>query len=136
NLVVTHRKNLPGYAFGAIRAEIDRQRRDFFRAHFAHARDAFLFLLGLGRNRIDHARPGEWRDAIRADIEPCHVERDAARQSDNAHLRGHVIGLAEIADEPRGRGHVHEATETLLAKMRGTGTAHGEAAVQVHIDDV
>src|ERR1700751_220685 len=37
NLIVAHRKNLPGDAFGAIGSEIDRQRRDFLRRHFPNA---------------------------------------------------------------------------------------------------
>ena len=74
--------------------------------------------------------------AVRAHVEALHVERDAARQPDDAHLRRHVVGLAEIADQARRRGHVDHRAGVLLAEMRRAGAAHGERAVQMHHDDV
>ena len=53
-------------------------------------------------------------------LKRCHVERDAARQPDDAELGRHVIGLAEIADQARGRGHVHEGAAVLLAEVPAT----------------
>ena len=73
---------------------------------------------------------------VRAHVEALHVERDAARQPDDAHLRRHVVGLAEIADQARGRGHVDHRAGVLLAEMRRAGAAHVERAVQMHLDDV
>ncbi len=136
HLVVAHAENLPGDAVGAIRGEIDHERRDLLRRHLLEALDAALFLLGLGRDRIDHARPGERRDAVRAHLEALHVERDRARQPDDAELRRHVVGLAEIADQRRGRGHVHEGAGILLAEMRGAGAAHVEGAVEMDVEHV
>src|SRR5579864_8302225 len=136
NLVVAHAENLPGNAGGAVGAEVDRERRDLFRRHLADAGDARLLLLGLGRDRVDHAGPGERRDAVRAHRKALHVERNAARQPDDAHLGRHVVGLTEIADQARCRRHVHEAAGILLAEVRRAGAAHVEAAVQVHADHV
>ena len=124
NLVVAHAEDLAADAVGAVGAEIDRKRRDLFRRHLAEAGDARLLCFGLGRDRVDHARPGKRRDAVRAHLEARHVERDAARQSDNAELGRHVIGLAEIADQPRGRGHVHVSCRN---------SARGNASAQARL---
>src|SRR5262245_40172837 len=64
HFVVAHRKDLPADSFGAIGGEIDDERRDLLRRHLLEALDAALLLLGLRRDRIDHARPGERRDAV------------------------------------------------------------------------
>src|SRR5919198_3210653 len=131
NLVIAHAENLAGNPLRAIRGEIDRKRRDLFRRHLLHAFDPRLFLRRLGRYRIDHACPGERRNAVRTHLEALHVERDAAGKPDDAELGRHVIGLAEIADQRRGRGHVHEGTAILLAEMRGAGPAHVEGTIEV-----
>src|SRR5262249_50302926 len=102
------------------------------RRHLAEALDPGLLLRRLRRDRVDHAGPGERRDAVRAHLEALHVERDAARQPDDAEFGRHVIGLAEIADQRRGRGHVHEGAGILLAELYRAGPAHVEGAVEVH----
>ena len=136
NLVVARRKNLAADAIGRLGRQINHQRRDFLRRDLARARDSRFFLLVFGRDRLHHARPGERRHAIRAHVESRHVERDAARQPDNAHLGRRIIGLAEIADQSGRRCHVHVGAGILLAEMRRAGAAHDEAAVQVDIDDI
>src|SRR5262249_23817635 len=87
NLVVAHAEDLAGDPLGGVRAEIDGERGDLLRRHLLHARDALLLPRGFGRDRIDHAGPGERRDAVRAHLEALHVERDAAREPDDAELR-------------------------------------------------
>src|SRR4051794_29515088 len=64
HLVVAYRKDLPTDPFGAIGREIDDEWRDLLRRHLLEALDAALLLLGLRRDRIDHPRPGERRDAV------------------------------------------------------------------------
>src|SRR5438132_8056671 len=59
NLVAAHAENLSGDGFGAVGGEIDDERRDLFRGHLTEALDAPLLILGLGRDRVDHAGPGE-----------------------------------------------------------------------------
>src|SRR5215510_15856891 len=61
HLVVANREDLPADALGAIGGEIDDERGDLLRRHLLEALDAALLLLGLRRDRIDHARPGERR---------------------------------------------------------------------------
>src|SRR5262245_354145 len=58
DLVVAHPEDLPGDPVGPVAAEIDHERRDLFRRHLAETRHPALLLLGLGRDRIDHAGPG------------------------------------------------------------------------------
>src|SRR5262249_1469661 len=59
HLVVAHAENLPGDALGTVGGEVDRERRDLLRRHLLKALDPALVFLGLRRNRIDHAGPGE-----------------------------------------------------------------------------
>ncbi len=61
-------------------------------------------------------------------------ERDAAREADDAHLGGGVIRLAEVADQARGRGEVHEGARLLILEVIGRGAAHIERAVEVDLD--
>src|SRR5215470_7402439 len=86
HLVVAHREDLPADPFGTIGSEIDDKRRDLLRRHLLEALDAALLLLGLRRDRIDHAGPGERRDAVRAHLEARHIERDRAREPHDAEL--------------------------------------------------
>ena len=110
--------------------EIDHERRDLLRRHLLEALDPRLSSSVSAGIEPIMRRPGERRDAVRAHLEALHVERDPARQADDAELRRHVVGLAEIADQPRGRGHVHEGAGVLLAEMRRAGAAHVERAVR------
>src|SRR5215468_2801808 len=59
-------------------------------------------------------------------------ERDAAGKPDDTELSRHVIGLAEIADQRRGRRHVHEGAAILLAEPHRAGPAHVEGAVEMY----
>ena len=90
---------------------------------------------GVSRNGRRHAGPRPRRDAVGAHVELRHVERDRLRQSHDAHLGGAVIGLAEVADQARGRGHVHVCAGVLILEMRGRRARHEERAVQMHVDD-
>ena len=134
DLVAAHREDLSRHPGGQIAGEEHRHRRDFFGAHGLDALDASLLFRGLGRDGADHSAPGERRDAIGAHVETGHVERDRFRQADDAQLGGGVIGLAEIADQPRGRGEMHVAAALLLAKVLGSGARHVEASHQMHVD--
>jgi hypothetical protein len=51
---------------------------------------------------------------------------------DDAELRRHVIGLPEIADQRRGRSHVHEGAGILLAELHRASPAHVEGTVEMH----
>src|SRR5258705_5376920 len=50
HLIVAHREDLPADPLGAIRREIDDERRDLLRRHLLDALDAALFRLGLRRD--------------------------------------------------------------------------------------
>jgi len=102
--------------------------------HALELLDAGLLVGGLGRDRADHAAVGEGGDAVRAHAVALHVERDRLGQADDAELRGRVVGLAEVADQARGRGHVHVAARLLRAEVRRGGARDVERAVQVHVD--
>ena len=69
-------------------------------------RDACFRLRRLGGDRGDHPAPGERRDAVRAHVEPLHVERDRLRQRGEPELRRGVVRLADVADQAGGGGHV------------------------------
>ena len=129
-------KICPEMPLGRVGAEIDRERRDLLRRHLLQPLDALLLLLVSAGIESIMRRQGERRDAVRAHAEALHVERDAARQAHDAELGRHVVGLAEIADQAGGRGHVHVSARALLAEMPATRAAHVERAVQVHGDDV
>ena len=86
-------------------------------------------LVGIG---IDHAGPGERRDRVGAHVEALHVERDRFRQADDAELGGGVVGLAEIADQARGRGHMHVGARSLRLEVRRGGAADVERTLEMH----
>src|SRR3546814_3710563 len=54
---------------------------------------------------------------------------------DDADLRGRIIGLADIADQPAGRGEVDEAARLLFAKPGRRGLWDIEHAGQIDLDD-
>ena len=54
-------------------------------------------------------------------MKTIHVERDRFRQPDDAELGRGIIGLAEIPDQARGRGEVHERAAFLLAEQPSRG---------------
>ena len=126
---------MSGDILGGIGKQIGAERRDLLRAHLLDLLDARLLGLGLGRDGADHAGPGERRDAVRADVEAAHVERDRLRQADDAEFCRGVVGLAEIADQARGRGEVHEGAALLFAVQPCRGVRDVERAHQVHLDD-
>ena len=134
DLVHAHAEDLRGDAVGGVGQQEHRHRRDLGRRHLLGALEPRLLRVGVGRNGADHARPGEGRDAVGADVERRHVERDRARQADDAHLGRRVVRLAEIADQARGRGEVHEGARLLLLEVVGGGAADVERAVQMHVD--
>jgi len=67
-------------------------------------------------------------------VELLHVQRNALGQRHQRQLGRAVVGLAEVADQARGGGHVHEGAALLLLEMVGGGAAHVVAAVQVHLE--
>ena len=70
-------------------------------------------------------------------LKRCMSSAIAARQPDDAELGRHVIGLAEISDQRRGRGHVHGAPEFCSREMRErSSAAHVEGAVEVDVEHV
>src|SRR5262249_27856864 len=75
------------------------------------------------------------RDAVGAHIVALHVERDRLRETDDTHLGGSVIRLAEIADEARGRGEMDVGAALLLAEMRSRGARDIEAPHEMDLDD-
>ena len=64
----------------------------------------------------DHARPRKRRDDVGADVFHGALHSDNARQSGDAHFRGGVVGLSDIADDPRRRGEQHKAAFLLFAE--------------------
>jgi len=52
----------------------------------------------------------------------------------DAELGRGVVGLAEVADQPRGRGHADVAARILALEIGRGGARDVEGAVQVHVD--
>src|SRR5208282_3290582 len=73
--------------------------------------------------------------AVRAHVEARHVEGDRLREADDSHLGRRVVRLAEIADQPRGRGEVDVAPALLLAEMEACRLGDVEAAEEMDPDD-
>src|SRR2546427_6172606 len=48
-----------------------------------------------------------------------HVQRNGLGQGRQPQLGRAVVGLAQVADQARGRGHVHEGAAFLLLEMVG-----------------
>src|SRR5262249_47519604 len=117
-----------------IAGEQYRQRRDLVGAHAAEPLDAPALFGSLLRQRSDEPAPGKGYDAIGADAEPAHIERDRLGESDDAELRRRVIRLSEIADDARGRAEMHEAAALLLPEMgrRLAGDEIGAEEVYAH----
>jgi len=109
--------------------------RDLFRLELLEALDALLLLGRVGRNRVDHARPGKGRDRVRAHVEALHVEGDRFRKADYAELGRGVVRLPKIADEPGGRSHMDIGAGGLRLEVRRGGAAHIERPLEVDADD-
>ena len=134
NLVRPHRENLPGHILRGIAREIDRYRRDLRGLHALHLLHARLLVRRFRGNGADHAAPRERRDAIRGHLVFGHVQRHRLGQRGDAELRRGVIGLAEIADQARGRGHVDVTAGILALEIGRRGARDVERAVQMHVD--
>src|SRR6476659_7288491 len=92
DLVHPHTEDLSANVLGGIGKQVGAHRRDLLRAHLLDLLDARLLGFGFGWDGADHAGPGERRDAVRANVEAAHVERDRLRQPDDAELGGGVVG--------------------------------------------
>ena len=89
---------------------------------------------GGGRYVARHAPPGERCNAVRAHVEPLHVECDRLGQADDTELGGRVIGLPQVADQAGRAGHVHEGTAVLCLEDIRRRATNEKAAIQVHAD--
>ena len=67
--------------------------------------------LGLRQARVDEAEG----DGVDVDLELAPLLGDRLGQADDAGLAGGVVGLAGVAEGARGRGHVDDLAEHLLA---------------------
>ena len=76
-----------------VAGEVHRQRRDLGRRHLLDLFHARRLLGRVGRDRADHAAPGERRDAVRAHVELLMSSAMRLRQPRDAHLGGVVVGL-------------------------------------------
>src|SRR3546814_4208264 len=90
----------------------------------------------LGRDRRRHTAPGERGDAVRGDARTRHIERDRIGEPHDAHLRRRIIGLPEVADQPRGRGEVDEGARTLILEMERGGLGYIIIAIEVDPDHI
>src|SRR5206468_748773 len=118
DLLASHAEDLRGDVLGRVARQEDGDGRDVGGGELLDLLDPRLLRLGLGRDRADHARPGERRDAVRRHVVARHVERRRLGETEDTELRGGVVRLTDVADETRGRGHVDEPTPLLLAHER------------------
>jgi hypothetical protein len=72
--------------------------------------------------------------ALERTLKPLHVERDRFRQGHDPELGSGVIGLPDIADQPRGGRHMDIGARRLFLEERGRRPADVEGALQVNGD--
>src|ERR1700730_4767296 len=118
NLVVAHAENLAGDVARGICAQRDHEGSHAPGHQLLQALDALLLLRRFVGYRVDHSRPRERRYGGGTHAELLHVQCDRLRQRHYAQLGRAVVGLAEIADQARSRGHVHVAAAALRLEMR------------------
>ena len=135
NFILAHGEDLPRNVLGKVACQEDTDRGDLGGRHGVldplHPR---LLLGGVDRNGADQSRPRKWRHAIRAHLEARHIERDRLRKPNDAEFGGGVVGLAEVADEPRRGGKVDEGALLLLLKVGCGRLRHIKCTVKMHLD--
>ena len=134
HFVVPGGEDLARDAGGAVGGEEHRHRRVLVRRHLLDLFQPRLLLRRVHGDRARHAAPGEGRDAVAAHVVAHHVQRDGLGQRRDAQLRRRVVRLAEIADQARGGGHVHEGAALLLAVVFRRGAGDVERAREMHVD--
>src|SRR3954452_8211072 len=109
---------------GDVRREIGAEERDSVRdllrlpdAAHRGAPDHALVHLGVAHvERLCADDPGD--DRVAGDAVPASLERERAREAEDARLRRRVGRLAEAAERARNRGHVHDAAPAALLHVR------------------
>src|SRR3989441_5714877 len=105
DLLASHAEDLRGDVLGRVARQEDGDGRDVGGGELLDLLDPRLLRLGLGRDRADHARPGERRDAVRRHVVARHVERRRLGETEDTELRGGVVRPTHVAYWTRGRGH-------------------------------
>ena len=91
--------------------------------------ERFGLFFGLDRDRLDHAGPGEWRDAVGAHILDRAFHGDNAAHAGNPHFGSAIVRLADLADQAAGRGKVHHRAGLLLPHRVNGCASNVEAAL-------
>src|ERR1700761_5246467 len=90
----------------------------------------------LGRQDVlGHAGRRDRRQRVGLDVVLGAFLGQRVDHSDEPELRGAVVRLAEIAEQPTGRGGDQHATVALLTKVRPCGADDVVATVEVHLED-
>ena len=83
---------------------------------------------------LGHAGERERGDGVGLDVVLRALDREHAGEADEAHLRGAVVGLAEVAEDAGGRRGGDDAAVALLAHDHPGRLGDVERALQVHVE--
>ena len=109
-----------------LRAQVDDQRRD--EARVERVGQAAEQLLGEPRLR-------DRSDRVDLDVVLRALDREHVHEANQAHLRGAVVRLAEVAEDARARRRYHDPAVAVLLHRGERGLGDEERALQVHVDD-
>jgi hypothetical protein len=129
DLVLAHREDLPRYIRRAVAHQEAGHRRDLGGCHLLDLFDPRLLILRVGLDRRDHPAPGKGRDAVGAHVPALEVQRHRFREGGDTQLGGGIVRLGEVADQPRGRSHMHQRAAFLFAEIVSGGAAGVEGTV-------
>ena len=87
-----------------------------------------------GEHVLGHAGEADRGDGVDLDVELAALDREDAREADEAHLRSAVVGLAEVAEDARVRARVDDAAEALVAHDHPGRHGHVERTHEVGRD--
>jgi hypothetical protein len=132
DLVHPNGKDLARDICGLIAHQIAGHRRDLGGRHLLDLLDPRLLFRRVGLDRGNHPAPGEGRDAVGPHVPAFEVERDGSRKGRNAQFGRRIVHLGVIANQARGRGHVHQRAAFLLAEIISRGARGIEGAVEVY----
>ena len=87
------------------------------------------FLANVAEHRLGHAGQRERRNCVGLNVVLGSLDREYTSQSDETHLRGSIICLAEVSENAGGGRCRDDATVTLIAHQHERWLGHMERAL-------